>query len=52
MMRDSDSSDSYQSPKLIELGAAESITQQSNKEGNQTDQFSDTTPLVGSIEPA
>lgn len=46
------SNNDYTSPQLTEYGAVESITEQSNKEGGGTDQYSDTTPLVGSISPA
>jgi len=42
----------YDSPELTEYGTVESVTEQSNKEGSQTDQYSENTPLVGSIQPA
>jgi hypothetical protein len=46
------SNSEYTSPQMTEYGPVESITEQSNKEGGATDQYSDTTPLVGSISPA
>ena len=52
VMADKQSTDRYDSPSVTEYGSIESITEQSNKEGNETDQYSDTTPLVGSIVPA
>ena len=51
-MIDKQSTGSYDSPRVTEYGSVEAVTEQSNKEGNATDQYSDTTPLVGSIEPA
>ncbi|WP_152436297.1 putative RiPP precursor [Halosimplex carlsbadense] len=46
------SNNEYTSPQMTEYGSVESITEQSNKEGGGTDQYSDNTPLVGSISPA
>lgn len=42
----------YSAPEITEFGAVEEITQQSNKIGGATDEYSDTTPLVGSVVPA
>jgi len=51
-MKNKRSNKEYSSPEVVEFGGVESITQQSNKEGGATDQYSDTTPLIGSIQPA
>ncbi|GAA0540571.1 hypothetical protein GCM10008994_14570 [Halorubrum ejinorense] len=52
VMADNQSTNRYDSPRVTEYGSVEAITEQSNKEGNETDQYSETTPLVGSIVPA
>jgi hypothetical protein len=52
VMADNQSTNRYDSPRVTEYGSVEAITEQSNKEGNASDQYSDNTPLVGSIVPA
>lgn len=44
----------YTAPAVSEYGTVESITEQSNKEGLQTDEYTDATngEIVGSIVPA
>lgn len=39
----------YEPPEVTEYGTVESITQQQNKVGTGTDEFSEATPLVGSV---
>ena len=51
-MTEDQSTNRYDSPRVTEYGSIEAITEQSNKEGNANDMYSDTTPLVGSIVPA
>lgn len=51
-MTEDQSTNRYDSPRVTEYGSVEAITEQSNKEGNESDTYSDTTPLVGSIVPA
>lgn len=51
-MVNTQSPERYDSPQVTEYGSIEAVTEQSNKLGNETDSFSDTTPLIGSIEPA
>ncbi|GAB3021949.1 lasso RiPP family leader peptide-containing protein [Natronobiforma cellulositropha] len=41
-------SGSYVAPEVTEYGSVESITQQ-NKVGNGDDEYSEITPLVGSV---
>lgn len=42
----------YTAPEMTEFGSVEAITEQSNKVGDATDQYSETTPLVGSVVPS
>jgi|AntDeeMetagen192_2_1112575.scaffolds.fasta_scaffold18070_1 hypothetical protein len=42
----------YDSPQVTEYGSVEAITEQTNKDGYETDQYSANTPLVGSVVPA
>lgn len=53
-MVDNQPADQYKSPKVVEYGSVESITEQQkkNKEGSSVDNFSPGTPLVGSTSPA
>lgn len=39
----------YAAPEVTEYGAVESVTEQSNKVGTQNDNYSESTPLVGSV---
>ena len=39
----------YSSPELTEYGPVESITEDQNKIGTGTDEYSQNTPLVGSV---
>ncbi|AEH38933.1 hypothetical protein Halxa_0330 (plasmid) [Halopiger xanaduensis SH-6] len=45
-------SSQYSPPELTEYGSIESVTEQVNKEGVASDQWSENTPLLGSIQPA
>lgn len=39
----------YEAPEVTEYGSVESLTEQKNKVGSGTDQYSPGTPLVGSV---
>lgn len=47
-----DGNNTYEEPSVTEYGAVESLTEESNKVGSGDDQYSQTTPLVGSVVPA
>ena len=47
MSRETDNA--YEAPRLTEYGAVESITEDKNKGGTGDDQYSQNTPLVGSV---
>lgn len=51
-MKSQGSNKEYTRPEVTEFGSVEAVTEQSNKEGGATDQYSDNTPLVGSLVPA
>ncbi|MCU4743567.1 lasso RiPP family leader peptide-containing protein [Halobacteria archaeon AArc-m2/3/4] len=39
----------YETPEVTEYGTVESITQNQNKVGSGDDEYSEITPLVGSV---
>lgn len=47
-----DQATTYEPPEVTEYGSVEALTEQSNKVGGNTDEYSETTPLVGSVVPA
>lgn len=48
-MMPQDSTKAYESPDVTEYGSVESLTEDKNKVGSGTDEYSEGTPLVGSV---